>query len=198
MVDRITRPRWLVIVLRWLGRRGLILLITGIAWVAIGSIVARDDVERFSRPGPGGALQFLDDNPWPGVFWMCCGAMAITVGCTRRRFDGEDAWGWAAIVAPVLLWALAYAWSYGLYVYTQYIDTVPDHTSGRPGAGVGFIVYLMITLFLLIVARWPDPIDAEENVKRSTRPSRRAAHQIQSRRRVPWAPNDDAFGRDDP
>jgi hypothetical protein len=193
MVDQITRPRWLVTVLRWLGRRGLILLLCGTAWFAIGSIFTRDHVERFSRPGPGGPLQFLDNSPWPGVFWMCCGLMAIVVGATRRKFDGEDAYGWAAIVAPVLLWTMGYGWSYALFVYTRYFDRAPEHAAGRPNSGVGFIVYLMITLFLFIVARWPDPIDAEENVKRSPRRTRRAAAHIQARRRVPWSPQSPPF-----
>jgi hypothetical protein len=165
MVDKITRPRWLARFVRWFGRRGLILGLAGTAWMVNGFIFATDKVERFSRDGPGGPLALLDTNPWPGVLWMACGAMAFIIGHVRRRFGGEDALGFAALTAPVIVWIIGYAWSYSLYIYSAYIDPVPDDVIGRSSASAGFVVYLMILGFLFIIARWPDPIDAIENAR---------------------------------
>lgn len=167
MVDKITRPRWLARAVRWAGRRGLILILCGVAWMVIGTMFTLDNIERFSRPGPGGPLQFLDSDPWPGLVWVICGSVAGAVGTIRRRFGGEDAFGFAALVAPCVLWFMGYLWSYILFLYTTTKSDSPEEVIGRAQAGPSAIVYLIILAFLFVIARWPDPIDARENARRT-------------------------------
>lgn len=151
-------------VMRWLGRRGIVLLLIGISWVVTGTGIAVVPADRFTPPGPPeGPLQFMDGRPWTGLVWIVCGVVAIGAALVRRRIAGEDAYGFAALAVSAAMFCIAYLWSFGLYLYEAF-GGGPPH--GRATAIVGAVVYASAIVFILITAAWPDPIDAEENAHR--------------------------------
>lgn len=137
-------------VTRW-GRRTLILLHGGATWVIFGWAVYTIPIERFSRPGPGGALEIMD-TPYPGIMWVAFGALAFVAAFTRRRFRGGDAWGFVGLTTPPIVWLICYLWSAIAFFVT-------DGGAGNQRAGVGVLTWYFVSAFVLIVAGWPDPDD---------------------------------------
>lgn len=133
------------------GRRTLVLLHCGSTWIIFGWAIYSIPVERFSRPGPGGALEIMD-TPWPGIMWAACGVLAIINAVFRKRWHGRDVMGFTGIVTPPFVWLLAYMWSAIAYVVTH-------GDSGNPRAGVGLVTWYLVSAFVLIIAGWPDPDD---------------------------------------
>lgn len=145
------------------GRRTLILLSGGGCWLLNGWAIYNIPIERFSRPGPGGALEFMD-TPWPGVMWMTGGILAIGNAVLRRRLHGRDVVGFLGLVTPPIVWWMAYLWSSALYLLTG-----PEHWAGNPRAAVGLITWTFSSLFVLLTAGWPDPDDPAIQPKPSRR-----------------------------
>lgn len=133
------------------GRRTLILLHCGCTWIIFGWAIYTIPVERFSKPGPGGALELMD-TPWPGVMWAIGGALAVTNALFRRRWHGRDVLGFTGMVTPPVIWFMAYLWSAIAY-------TVTSGAAGNPRAGVGLLTWYLTSAFVLIIAGWPDPDD---------------------------------------
>jgi hypothetical protein len=123
-------------------------------WITLGLGFLGNDQERFSRPGPGDPLQFLDDTPLMCASWLVAGVVALVNGIIRRWIRDEDAFGFAALMLPPASWATAYGWSYATYLFS-------GGALGRPSAAIGCAVMAAFATFLLLVARWPDPADAE-------------------------------------
>jgi signal transduction histidine kinase len=136
------------------GRRGGILTLFGIAWIFCGLGFTLIPSERFSRPGPRGIIEFLD-TPWPGLFWILCGLVALGNGLLRRRVRNEDAIGYAALIMPPGLWVLAYTASFTLWAFTR--NNVEVY--GRFTAILGALIFTVIVVILRIVANWPDDMD---------------------------------------
>src|SRR5690349_13612432 len=90
------------------GRRTLILLHCGSVWILTGWAVLAVPVERFSRPGPGGALQVLDSPNW-GVMWVTGGILAIANAIFRKFWNGRDVLGFLGLITPPSVWLLCYA-----------------------------------------------------------------------------------------
>lgn len=146
--------KWLHALANRFGRRGGILALFGITWALIGlGFVMIDREPRFSRPGPGGPLEFMD-TIWPGWFWIICGAVALLNGLLRRRLDNEDGVGYAALTMPPILWTIAYALSYGYWLFT-------DGAFGREGSVIGLFVFLIMAAVLTIISGWPDQTDVK-------------------------------------
>lgn len=150
----------------YFGRRGSILLLFGLAFIMIGFGFATIQMDRFSRPGPGGPLEFMDDTPWPGIFWIICGVVAVTNGLIRRRIKNEDAPGYAALVMPPALWTVAYIWSSVSWVYTRLAHWPYEY--GRQTGFIGAGAFGMIALVLLIISHWRDDLDEAAPTRGST------------------------------
>lgn len=141
----------------YLGRRGAILVLFGFAYMMIGFGFATTLMDRFSRPGPGGPLEFMDTTPFPGIFWIICGAVALANGIVRRRWHNEDALGYAALTMPPTLWTAAYLWSFISWVYSQLAHWPEEY--GRQTGYIGAGAYGMIAIILVIIAHWHDDLD---------------------------------------
>lgn len=137
-------------VLPRLGRRGLMLLLLGLAYTSIGFGFVLVPQERFSAPGPGGLLQVLD-SPWFGFLWVAGGLVACASGFARAR-TGHDAVGFNGLVVPAFVWAAFYAWSF-------LANVVSGGELGRPNTWIASVVYAALTAIVLFLARWPDPDD---------------------------------------
>jgi hypothetical protein len=133
------------------GRRTLILIHGGFTWVAFGWVVMTVPMERFSAPGPTGGLQFLD-SPIIGILWVIGGACAVVNAPLRKRWGGRDVLGFLGLLTPPLAWFIAYIWSAIAYVASHGLY-------GNPHAGIGLIVWYLVSVFLLVIAGWPDPND---------------------------------------
>ena len=143
---------------RHLGRRGGILTLFGLAWTLIGVGFAFVPADRFSQPGPGdNVLDALDRTPWPGLFWITCGLAALINGLLRRRFNNEDAVGYAALIMPPTGWVFAYGWSWVLWI-------VPAYPDGRNTGWLGVLVFGVMVAIIRICATWPDDFDVPEDV----------------------------------
>lgn len=138
---------------RRVGRRGSLLIISGLAWVGIGiDIGYMPNINRFSTPGadPSAYLHAMD-LPWTAYVWGLSGAAAVVIGLLGRRspIDRREIIGFNFILTPPLLWTLAYAWSLITYVLT-------NGAQGRLTSGIALIIYALVTLFILVIAGWPD------------------------------------------
>lgn len=147
-------------VVRQQGRRGGVLTLFGIVWMLIGVGVIAVRTDRFSRPGPGGPLQFAD-HWWTGLFWVVGGLIALANGLLRRRFSNEDAPGYAALIVPPTLWMFLYAWSFVTWAVTT---ASHDEVFGRASAIIGLFVFGILVAVVRIIAKWPDDFDVEAAV----------------------------------
>jgi len=137
-----------------IGRRGLILVLTGMIWILYGIDFLSHYQHRFSMDDVDPLLVYrIIDQPYTGLLWILCGAVAMTVGVLRNRIKliPHDSLGFNAILFPAILWTFLYFWSwiYNLFSDGQY---------GVPTA-TGFLVWLLVTIFVLIIAGWADPTD---------------------------------------
>lgn len=144
--------RWPLV--RRLGRRGVCLVLLGIIWTAIGASTLLSPLhDRFSAPGPGDALEWMD-GPWVGGLWGAAGLVALVVGLThdRRRIAAHDAVGFNALITPPVASALFYGWSAILLPWGE----------GNHRAPLGFAVELAVCVLILLVAGWPEPPERPE------------------------------------
>lgn len=133
---------------RRFGRRAVLLWALGAPWALIGYGFVAIPAERFSRPGPGGALEFLDSG-WLGWVWIVGGLTAVLCG-VARGWTHRDDWGFISLSVPPFLWSAAYAWSWGANVVTS-------GESGRASSWIACVVFAAILFLTLFLARWPDP-----------------------------------------
>ena len=130
--------------IRLVGTRGSILLILGAIWIIVGIGFLLNPVERFSRPGPGGLLDFLDEGPGVYIFsgmWVVGGAVALVVAFLRAK-TCEDDLGFNGVGLPPLLWGFGYWWSWITHLLF-------DGEYGRSSAYIGALLYS--TLCVLVV-----------------------------------------------
>lgn len=139
-------------IFRLVGRRGLVLLIFGALWVTIGvgALTVPPPVPRFSGTGHAVPILSLLDGPQAGWIWVGSGAGAIVTGLVRRRRHGRDAVGFNFLLGPPILWALAYVWSFFMWVTTG---------EGRVSAWAASLVWVVFCAFIMLIAGWPDPDD---------------------------------------
>jgi hypothetical protein len=139
---------------RRLGRRGLVLILVGIAWIGVGLSVITDPRDRFSGPGEsGGPLEWADSG-YMSVIWLVGGVIALTNGCLhdRRVVSKHDSVGYNALFTAPFIWTILYIWSAVVYFAS-------DKVHGSPFAIYGFFVYAVISLLIVVIAGWPDPQD---------------------------------------
>jgi hypothetical protein len=140
---------------RRVGRRGLLLLLGGLAWILVGVGLLNQPVERFSAPGyqADSLLQWFD-RAWVGWVWIAAGVIALVTGGTRNRalVSRHDAVGFNAWLTPPLTWLALYVWSGGTYLFTRGAD-------GNDNSAVGTVTWALICLVIIVVAGWPDPTD---------------------------------------
>ena len=134
--------------IRMVGTRGACLLILGSMWLLLGFGFLTNPMERFSKPGSGGALDFLDDGPGVYIFasmWIVGGVAALLVAF-QRPITCKDDWGFNGVSLPPFLWGAAYWWSWGIHQVT-------DGEFGRPHTYVPGLVYWSMTLLLMFLSR---------------------------------------------
>jgi hypothetical protein len=153
--------------LRRLGRRGMLLLLFGTAWMLVGITGIIFPQDRFSSPGigPDMWLQILDGREL-NLFWIVSGVIAFTIGALhdRRIINRHEALGWNAILTMPLVWMVCFIWSFAAWVNT-------DGEAGRANGLYGFIVWLVISFVIMIIAGWP-----EENFATSITPAPGSTH----------------------
>lgn len=133
---------------RYLGRRGGILFLFGLAWMGIGLGDALIQSDRFGMDAP---LNWVDRSIIPGIFWMLCGFVALINGLLRRRFHNEDAFGYAALIMPPLAWSWLYAISYIIWIATGEF--------GRKTSFLGVLVFGIVVIAVLVISHWRDDLD---------------------------------------
>lgn len=142
-----------------LGRRGLLLLMMGMAWFGLGLSNLLIPSDRFSAPGLGNdhILQILD-GPGFNALWVIGGFIAMIVGGfhDRRVFNKREAWGWNAVLTLPLMWVCFFVWSF-------VVNLVSHGEGGRPQGLYGAIVWTLVSVIIMIMAGWP-----EEPVPRRT------------------------------
>lgn len=138
---------------RRIGRRGALLVLSGLAWAGIAvSIWYTPSINRFSTPNSDPSLFLhLMDQPWTAFIWGVCGIIGVIIGLLGRRspIDRREIVGFNFILTPPLFWVLAYAWSLITYILT-------GGEQGRASSAIAFIIYLLVTLFILVIAGWPE------------------------------------------
>ncbi|MGW1587334.1 hypothetical protein [Streptomyces sp. NPDC002386] len=97
-----------------LQRRGLTLLITGIAWISYGASIATQP--RYGTVRGIGVL--LDLQPMYVWAWVWLGSGLASIAFCAAR-PGRDRFGIAAAIVPPLLWAVAYALGATIGGYAQ-------------------------------------------------------------------------------
>lgn len=133
--------------IRLIGTRGSLLLILGTIWTIIGTGFLTNPIERFSKPGPGGRLDFLDSPPINYIFssiWLVGGIVSIFIAFYRAR-SCEDDWGFNGVALPPLLWGFAYLWSWLLHF-------VFDGEVGRETGYIGALLHFTITMLVVFLS----------------------------------------------
>lgn len=138
-----------------LGRRGLVLIFSGLAWVLIGlQIVQHPDVPRFANPNAPATSQIvlhILDSSGIGYLWAVCGVGALLVGLFHHRpvLRQHDSVGFNFILLPPLTWMLGFIYSFGTAILT-------GGALGRYESLYAAIVWLIISLFIIVIAGWPE------------------------------------------
>lgn len=134
------------------GRRTLILLHGGGAWLIFGWAIYTIPVHRFSGPSEVGLVLSWLDSPLTGLLWLAGGGLAIVNAPLRKRWGGRDVIGFVGLTVPPIVWFLAYLWSAIVYL-------VPGGAVGTDRSVVGLVNWYLVSAFVLVVAGWPDPDD---------------------------------------
>ena len=133
--------------IRLVGTRGSLLLIVGTIWSTIGFGFLINPIERFSRPGSGGVLDFLDKGPGVYLFastWLVGGLVAISIGFIRAKTCQDDL-GFNGVALPPLLWGFGYLWSWFVWLLS-------NGEYGRPGAYIGALLHFTITIMVVFLS----------------------------------------------
>lgn len=133
--------------IRWIGTRGCVLLILGAIWTIIGAAFLANPIERFSKPGPGGYLDFLDEGPGVYIFsgmWLLGGTVAIVVAILRPT-TCEDDLGFNGVGLPPLLWGFGYWWSWIVHLLF-------DGQYGRGNGYIGGLLYSTLSLLVIFLS----------------------------------------------
>lgn len=134
--------------IRWVGTRGVILLIFGLMWVLLGFSFITLPVEHFSRPGPGGILDYLDHPPIAWIIsgtWLVGGIVAIISAIQRPR-TCEDGWGFIGVSLPPTVWGTCYFMSWMSYLFSHGVY-------GRPTAYIAWFIYTTMTFVVMFLSR---------------------------------------------
>jgi hypothetical protein len=130
---------------RWLssqlGRRGASLLMLGAAFAVIGVkgfLAPTEDDGRFM-------LYTLLPNFVRGLLWTLPGIAAIVAAFKPL---GRDAFGFSGLTVPATVMAVSYGWSSVAYLFGL-TDYAFGWTSG--------LTWLLVLVFILTVAGWPEP-----------------------------------------
>lgn len=134
--------------IRKVGTRGICLLILGSMWLMLGFLFVSNPVKRFSKPGPGGILDFLDAGPGVYVFasmWIVGGATAV-ITAFQRPITCRDDLGFNGVGLPPFLWGAGYWWSF-------LINTLSDGEFGRPNTQLAGLLYWTFALLVMFLSR---------------------------------------------
>lgn len=163
-IVRITEAGWA----QRIGRRGLLLVLGGLAWILLGaSVLTQPPVNRFTSPDAPGP-QFLDilERPGTGMVWVGCGFVAALVGAVHDRTIAKqhDAVGFNALLIPPMLWMFAFGWAILAHL-------ISGGREGSETGSYGFAIWIIVVAFIIVVAGWPDPSDTGQ-VRRGRREAR--------------------------
>lgn len=134
--------------IRKVGTRGVLLLILGFIWILLGFAFLLNPVERFSKAGPGGVLDFLDNGFGVYIFgsmWLVGGTIGIIIAL-QRPITCKDDLGFNGVGLPPFIWGSAYWWSYFLY-------TLSDGEYGRSNTQLAGILYWTLTILVMFLSR---------------------------------------------
>jgi len=102
-------------------------------------------MERFSRPGPGGPLEFLDRGPWIGFLWIGGGICAVVSSFLRVKTH-DDSLGYNGVSIPPFVMGTCYFWSW-------ISNRVTGGELGRPNSWIASLLYLSLAMLLVFLAR---------------------------------------------
>lgn len=134
--------------IRLVGTRGICLLLLGVLWLILGLAFITNPVERFSQPGPGGILDFLDRGPGVYIFaamWLAGGITAIVVAF-QRPVTCKDDIGFNGAALPPFFWGAGYWWSFAIY-------SVSDGEFGRPNTYLAGLLYWTLVILIVFLSR---------------------------------------------
>lgn len=136
------------LLIRKVGTRGLCLLILGTLWLILGTAFIIAPMERFSKPGPGGILDFLDRGPGIYIFasmWLIGGMLAI-VTAFQRPITCKDDLGFNGVVLPPFVWGLGYWWSFFIFTFSR-------GEYGRQGSFLAGMLYWDLAILIIFLSR---------------------------------------------
>jgi hypothetical protein len=134
--------------IRKFGTRGVFLLILALMWLLLGIGYGTNRMERFSRVGPGGWLDFLDRGFFfylLAYMWVA-GALAAIVAAARRPMTCDDSWGFIGLTIPPFLWGVAYWASWLAYLFSE-------GAYGRPRTYTAAVLFWSITIMVVFLSR---------------------------------------------
>ena len=133
------------------GERGVVLGLFALPFVIIGISILIDPAERFSRPGPGGPIEFMDSPLW-GWLWIAVGIASLIIMLVRpliknrpRHFTIDEI-GYGLLVIPLALWTVSYGISFVSFL-------VFEGEMGRDRTYLGSVVYGNFLILVLYLAR---------------------------------------------
>jgi len=132
-----------------LGRRGLILLLFGLAWLIQGSAYF-----IFGQMGAGIFWHERLPASVIGLLWLASGLASMVAAFIKR--SQNDTFGFLAVSGPPMV----LAFSYGVGVFTR--SLIGEWQYVLLGV-LGFSIWGVITLALAVIASWHEPKGGERD-----------------------------------
>jgi len=145
-----------------IGRRGAILIAMGVAWMLLG-------ISTFVNPNTPGAEHLLHNiiftNTVEGCLWIASGVIAVIFA---HRTDDE--YGFLALYVMPAIRTLSY-----FLGWLDYLSPV-----GGAGFALGWfstLFYLIMIVFIVICAGWPEPPKAPDEVLQKIEEGTNSGHE---------------------
>ena len=131
-----------------LGRRGAMLLVLGVTYIALGYGVGT----RPMTPAEGAFVLYL---PTAVLAVMWAGSGAVAVLAAWRRWDSA---GWLALYVVPVLYVLSYGGAWAMWMLTEFV--LPAPTYGDPLAWYNAALRVPFIAIVLICSGWRETTHA--------------------------------------
>lgn len=123
-----------------LGRRGTVLALLGIVWIAQG-------LTALLAPSSPTYYLLANFDPVRAAVWIGTGLVAIAYA---SRTQGDDAPGFLALYVMAAFRVVAYSVGFVAWI-------IPGGSDGNPRGVVGIFSWFVILLAIVIIAGWREP-----------------------------------------
>jgi len=132
--------------LRWVGRRGAVLLLFGVGYVVYGARVVSEPIVT----DPDRALlHYAVPAGWRAAVWITAGLIAVLTPTVRRYTGRLDTAGFVVALLPPLATSAS-------YLIAWFVWLLPLAIEGDSAGWGSAAIWAVLAGVILIVAGWPE------------------------------------------